>query len=171
MQMDAGLDTGPVLLEQRLAIGADETAGQLHDRLSVLGAQTLADGLGLLRAGMRPLRAAARRRRDVRAQAREGRSAARLVAARDRPRPQGTRVRSVADRRGRHRGRTRAHPWRDRDRSRHRRRTGRIVRTGREGIDIACGTGALRVRVLQRAGGKAITAADYLNARRDLQPA
>jgi methionyl-tRNA formyltransferase len=29
----------------------------------------------------------------------------------------------------------------------------------------------LRIRVLQRAGGKAITAADYLNARRDLRPA
>jgi methionyl-tRNA formyltransferase len=46
-----------------------------------------------------------------------------------------------------------------------------LLAAGREGIDIACGQGALRLRVLQRAGGKAITAADYLNARRDLQPA
>ena len=38
----------------------------------------------------------------------------------------------------------------------------------RDGIDIACGRGALRLRVVQREGGKAITAADYLNARRDL---
>ena len=39
----------------------------------------------------------------------------------------------------------------------------------RDGIDVACGEGALRIRVLQRAGGKLITAADYLNARRDLR--
>src|SRR6478752_8971362 len=55
MQMEKGLDTGPVLLAQRLPIGPDETGGQLHDRLAALGAQVLADGLGLLRAGMRPV--------------------------------------------------------------------------------------------------------------------
>jgi methionyl-tRNA formyltransferase len=37
---------------------------------------------------------------------------------------------------------------------------------GREGIDVACGNGVLRIRVLQRDGGKAITAADFINARR-----
>ena len=46
---------------------------------------------------------------------------------------------------------------------------GTLLRAGRDGLDIACGAGALRVRVLQREGGKAITAADYLNARRDLR--
>src|SRR3546814_4183365 len=45
MQMEAGLDTGPVLLSQPLDIGADETGGQLHDRLAALGAQVLSDGL------------------------------------------------------------------------------------------------------------------------------
>ncbi|MEQ4575552.1 MAG: methionyl-tRNA formyltransferase, partial [Gammaproteobacteria bacterium] len=55
MLMEAGLDTGPVLLEQRTPIGADETGGQLHDRLAELGAQVLSDGLGLLRAGIRPV--------------------------------------------------------------------------------------------------------------------
>src|SRR5690606_40107746 len=54
-QMEAGLDTGPVLLEQRTAIGEAETGGQLHDRLAELGAQVLGDGLGLLRAGIRPV--------------------------------------------------------------------------------------------------------------------
>ena len=53
MQMEKGLDTGPVLLAQALDIGANETGGQLHDRLSALGAQVLADGLGLLRASIR----------------------------------------------------------------------------------------------------------------------
>ena len=45
---------------------------------------------------------------------------------------------------------------------------GTLLRAGRDGIDIACGKDVLRIRVLQRDGGKAITAADYLNARRDL---
>ena len=45
---------------------------------------------------------------------------------------------------------------------------------GRDGIDIACGEGALRIRVLQREGGKAIAAAAALNgnflaSRRDLR--
>lgn len=39
MQMEAGLDTGPVLLETHTAIGARETTGQLHDRLAALGAE------------------------------------------------------------------------------------------------------------------------------------
>jgi methionyl-tRNA formyltransferase len=42
---------------------------------------------------------------------------------------------------------------------------GTVLHGGREGIDIACGEGALRIRTLQRPGGRAITAADYLNAR------
>jgi methionyl-tRNA formyltransferase len=45
---------------------------------------------------------------------------------------------------------------------------GTVLAAGRDGIDIACGDGVLRIRALQRAGGKVITAADYLNARRDL---
>lgn len=45
---------------------------------------------------------------------------------------------------------------------------GSVLAAGRDGIDVACGEGALRIRVLQREGGKAITAADFLNARRDL---
>ena len=43
-----------------------------------------------------------------------------------------------------------------------------MLAAGRDGIDVACGSGALCIRVLQRDGGKAITAADYINARRDL---
>ena len=46
---------------------------------------------------------------------------------------------------------------------------GTLLRASREGLDVACGEGVLRIRVLQREGGKAITAADYLNARPDLR--
>lgn len=45
MQMDAGLDTGNVLLERQLEIGEDETGAQLHDRLAALGASALLESL------------------------------------------------------------------------------------------------------------------------------
>ncbi len=48
MQMEAGLDTGPVLLSGRLPIAADETAGALHDKLAELGARLIVEALGQL---------------------------------------------------------------------------------------------------------------------------
>ena len=48
MQMEAGLDTGPVLLCKELPIGATETTAALHDRLSVLGAATIVEALAQL---------------------------------------------------------------------------------------------------------------------------
>jgi methionyl-tRNA formyltransferase len=45
MQMDQGLDTGDILLQQALPIGADATAGELHARLAVLGARMVVDVL------------------------------------------------------------------------------------------------------------------------------
>ncbi|MBP7000820.1 methionyl-tRNA formyltransferase [Amaricoccus sp.] len=48
MQMEAGLDTGPVLLAEPLPIGPEETAGALHDRLAALGARLIVDALARL---------------------------------------------------------------------------------------------------------------------------
>ena len=48
MQMEAGLDTGPVLAEARTAIGAEETTADLHDRLSAMGADLVVDVLDRL---------------------------------------------------------------------------------------------------------------------------
>jgi len=48
MQMDAGLDTGPVLLRHELEIGRDDTTGSLHDRLAGLGAEAITEALGRL---------------------------------------------------------------------------------------------------------------------------
>ena len=48
MQMEAGLDTGPVLLREATPIGATETTAQLHDRLSALGAVAVVRALGQL---------------------------------------------------------------------------------------------------------------------------
>ena len=169
MQMEAGLDTGPVLLHQELPIAATDTGGQLHDKLAELGAQVLSDGLGLLRAGIKPIarpqpeqgvtyahkldKAEAKLdwAQDAEALARTVRAfnpwpIAEALLAGERVRIHGAVALDVA----------------------HGQAPGTVLAAGREGIDIACGQGALRLRVLQREGGKAITAADYLNARRDL---
>ena len=172
MQMEAGLDTGPVMLSQQTPIGTEETGGQLHDRLAEMGAQVLADGLGLLRAGMRP---------QGRAQPVEGVTYAHKLekneAQLDWSQPAEVLARKVrafepwpvaeAVVAGE---RLRIHGAVSLDLA-HASAPGTLLSATRQGLDIACGQGALRLRVIQRDGGKAITAADYLNARRDLSNA
>jgi methionyl-tRNA formyltransferase len=51
MKMDEGLDTGPVALTERVAIRPNETAGELHDRLMQSGATLMVEALGKLEAG------------------------------------------------------------------------------------------------------------------------
>ncbi|PJE30590.1 Methionyl-tRNA formyltransferase [Pseudooceanicola marinus] len=48
MQMEAGLDTGPVLLREATPIGAEEVTSELHDRLSVMGARMIVEALDRL---------------------------------------------------------------------------------------------------------------------------
>ena len=167
MKMEKGLDTGPVLLSLRTSIGAAETGGQLHDRLATLGAQVLADGLGLLRAGMRPVpqpqpdAGVTYAHKLDKAEARLDWSQPAEVLARKvrafNPWPMAEA--QLAGERVRIHGAI-AVPVA------HARAPGEVLLASRAGIDVACGEGALRIRVLQREGGKAITAADYLNARR-----
>ena len=169
MQMEAGLDTGPVLLSQHTPIADTDTGGLLHDRLAQMGAQVLSDGLGLLRAGLKPV-AQPQPAEGVTYAHKLDKAEARLDWSQDaavlvrkvrafNPWPiaeaalAGERVRihgaiALDDNRGK--------------------APGTVIGASREGIDIACGQGTLRLRVVQREGGKAITAADYLNARRDL---
>jgi methionyl-tRNA formyltransferase len=52
MQLDEGMDTGPVYLERRVAIDPDETAGELLDRLAPIGAEALLEVIAALAAGM-----------------------------------------------------------------------------------------------------------------------
>lgn len=170
MQMEAGLDTGPVLLHQELPIAATDTGGQLHDKLAELGAQVLSDGLGLLRAGIKPI-ARPQPELGVTYAHKLDKAEAKLDWAQD----AGALARTVRA----------FNPWPiaeatlagERVRihgavaleADHGQAPGTVLAASRDGIDIACGQGALRLRVLQREGGKAITAADYLNARRDLR--
>jgi methionyl-tRNA formyltransferase len=76
MQMEAGLDTGPVLLRQATAIGAEETTADLHDRLRRDGRGTDPSGAG--GADRLPAVPQSRRRRDLCRQDRQGRGAGRL---------------------------------------------------------------------------------------------
>jgi methionyl-tRNA formyltransferase len=52
MQLDEGMDTGPVFLERRVAIDPDETAGELLERLAPIGAQALIEAIAAIEAGM-----------------------------------------------------------------------------------------------------------------------
>ena len=169
MQMEKGLDTGPVLLAQALDIGPQETGGQLHDRLSELGAQVLADGLGLLRASIQlpphpqPVEGVTYAHKIDKAEARlDWTQPATALANKVRAfNPWPMAEAQLAGERVRLHGAVALDEAHGAD-------PGAVLRASRDGIDIACGEGALRIRVLQREGGKAITAADYLNARRDL---
>ncbi|GGE33417.1 methionyl-tRNA formyltransferase [Agaricicola taiwanensis] len=51
MQMEEGLDTGPVAMEERIEIGRDDAAGDLHDRLARLGADLMHRALGAVMRG------------------------------------------------------------------------------------------------------------------------
>ena len=57
MLMDAGMDTGDVVLQERTPIAPGERYGELHDRLAVFGAQALSHALDLARSGHIPHRA------------------------------------------------------------------------------------------------------------------
>ena len=168
MQMEKGLDTGPVLLAQAIDIGPAETGGQLHDRLSELGARVLGDALGLLRATIQlpphpqPEDGATYAHKLDKAEARLDWSLPATALANKvrafNPCPMADAM-LLGER-------VRIHGAVALDEA-HGARPGEVLRSGRDGIDIACGDGVLRIRVLQRDGGKAITAADYVNARRN----
>ena len=51
MQMDEGLDTGPMLLKEDLCLAAEETTASLHDRLAAMGARLIVETLELAACG------------------------------------------------------------------------------------------------------------------------
>ncbi len=171
MQMEAGLDTGPVMLQRRTPIQRDDTGGSLHDRLSALGAELLAEGLRRVLAGETLLATPqsengatyAHKLDKAEAKLDFSRTAIELerqVRAFD---PWPVAEGAIAGEMLRIRA---AHAI-TRD---HHAEPGQVLTSGREGIEIACGQDALRVTAVQRAGGRQISAVDYLNGRPKLLP-
>jgi methionyl-tRNA formyltransferase len=173
MRMEAGLDTGPVLLERRTPITDTDTGGSLHDRLSALGAEVLAEGLArtlqgeVLAAVPQPEDGVTYAHKLDKSEARLDFSRpavelARKVRAFD-PWP-GTDAGIAGESVRVWRAEARMHEVADTGAA----APGELVAASRDGIDIAFGDGVLRILELQRAGGRRNGAADDLNGRTDL---
>ncbi|MCX7564485.1 methionyl-tRNA formyltransferase [Xanthomonadaceae bacterium XH05] len=169
MQMEKGLDTGPVLLHETTPIALDDTGGSLHDRLAQVGAETLAEGLAQLRESDAALPSEIQDHVQATYAHKLDKAEARL----DWQRPAVELARKVRA----------FSPWPvaeatlDGERLRIHRAValegggepGQIIAAGRDGIDVACGDGVLRLLDVQRDGGKTMAAANYLNARSQLR--
>jgi methionyl-tRNA formyltransferase len=164
MQMEAGLDTGPVLACKSCAIAADDTGSRLHDKLALQGARLLAANLDALERG----HLVPRPQDD--AQASYAGKLEKSEACIDWGRPATDLARMVrafnswpvAETRydGRQlriweaipvQGDVTVPP-------------GTVLSATREGIDVACGDGHLRILRLQLPGARAVPAADFINA-------
>ena len=172
MQMDAGLDTGDMLLTEPTPMAAPDPPATLHDRLAVLGGRMLVDALAQVAAGtLRPVPQPAQgityaHKIDKAESGIDWSLPAAMIGQRIRafdPFPGastllGTEVVKV---------------WNYKIDSLKRlpdKRYGHILSINADGITVACGEGtALRLTVLQRPGGKRLPAADFLRGF-DLQP-
>jgi methionyl-tRNA formyltransferase len=160
MQMDAGLDTGPVLSQHRLAIDANDDAGSLHDKLAALGAEAMVLALAEIAAG--------------RARALPQPEAGILYAHKLTPQDAEIdwsqscvqierRLRAMRPAPGARtllRGES-LKLWRASCDARVG-VAGTVLASGSAGVLIACGEGALQVTELQRAGGRRLAAGDFL---------
>jgi methionyl-tRNA formyltransferase len=158
MQMDAGLDTGAMLLREALTIRPGETTGELHDRLATLGAESICRALATLddltpqpqpEAGIIYAHKIGKDEAQLDWQA-ESSSLARKVAAYN-PFPG-----AGCDLAG-----TPVKVWRA-EAVAGNGHSGQILRADAAGIVVACGEGALRITELQKAGGRRLASADFL---------
>jgi len=158
MQMEAGLDTGPMLLKVRTPIVPSDTGGSLHDRLAALGAQAVVEAVARLQAGSLP----GERQDDTLAT--YAHKLSKDEARLDWQRPAAELERLVRA----------FNPWPICHSSLagdvlkvHAARLvpgqgepGRILAAGKDGLTVACGTGALQLTRLQLPGGKPLDFAD-----------
>lgn len=169
MQMDAGLDTGPVLLQRRLAISASHTGGSLRDELSKLGAAALVEALEDLAAGTlkprpQPSEGITYAPRIAKSEARidwsrDAREIERQIRAFD-PRPvaetvlEGETVRIYQ---------AEAEPAIEnvslKDSKKH--DPGSIIDVQADFVRVQCGVGRLRIKAVQRPGRRRVSARDY----------
>ena len=166
MQMEAGLDTGPMLLTRATPIAARETAASLHDRLAALGALALLDSLDDIARGNATPREQPQAGVTYAAKIRKEEAAidwSRPAAEIDRqirafnPWP-------IAETRwnGQQLRVWEALPLESSASS----SPGTVLASSAAGIDVAAGDGSLRLTRVQIAGRKAMAAADFLKAHR-----
>jgi methionyl-tRNA formyltransferase len=160
MRMEAGLDTGPMLLKESLPIADTDTAGSLHDKLAKVGARLIVEVLPRLERGefpgeIQPAEGVTYAAKLEKAEAAlDWRRPALLLDRAVRafnPFPGAT---AQID------GQTikvwGAEPALEAG------APGLVLAAGAEGIVVACGEGALRLTELQKSGGKRLSAADFL---------
>ncbi|SSC65568.1 methionyl-tRNA formyltransferase [Ciceribacter selenitireducens] len=161
MKMDKGLDTGPVALTRKVAIGPDMTAGELHDRLSAVGAEAMVEAMAALEAGT--LATVPQSDEGVVYAAKIDKSETRIDFSRDGAEVH-NHIRSLSPFPG---------AWFELAVNGKPERVKVLGSTPAEGegapgavldrsLTIACGQGAVRLTRLQRAGGKQLDAADFL---------
>ncbi len=171
MQMDAGLDTGDMLLMERLAIAPTDTTATLHDRLAALGGRMIVEALELaacggLKAVPQPTEGITYAHKIEKAESTIDWSLPATVI--------GQRIRAFDPFPGASTecaGET-IKVWSyeiDSNKSNTDKRQGQILSVNGDGVTVACGEGTLRLTTLQRAGGKRLAAADFLRGF-DLQP-
>ena len=164
MQMEAGLDTGPMLYKEVITIGESETGGQLHDRLAPLGAQALMKALALLAADQfepeiqdDSLANYAHKLEKSEAKidwARPASELERMVRAFN---PWPVAYTSLGDKTLR--------VWQATSLDqRAEGPAGTVMATSAAGIDVSTGEGVLRISELQPQGKRAMSARDFLNA-------
>ena len=165
MQMEAGLDTGPMLLKVRTPIADDDTGGTLHDRLASLGPQAVLEAIAGLAAGSLigevqddSLATYAHKLNKDEARLDWTRPAVelqRLIRA-FHPWPichstlNGEALKVHAAELGEGSG-----------------APGSLLAADKQGLTVACGQGALRLTRLQLPGGKALNFSDLYNSRRE----
>ncbi|HQD15216.1 MAG TPA: methionyl-tRNA formyltransferase, partial [Ottowia sp.] len=164
MQMDAGLDTGDMLLVQALPIGPRATTASLHDELAALGGQLIVQALqqagqGTLRSVPQPAEGVSYAHKiDKHEAAIDWRQPAALIERRIRafdPFPGASTTLGDAA----------IKLWSSEIDSFLRTpdaRCGQILAINDAGITVACGDGALRLTELQRPGGKRLPAREFL---------
>ena len=164
MQMDAGLDTGDMLLVQTLPINPQDTTESLHDALAALGARLIVQALQQAQTGaLQGVAQAAdgicyAHKIDKREAALDWSQPASTLARRVRafnPFPVASSVLG---------GET-IKFWRVQALPPHSRaaQPGEVIAVSAEGVDIATASGVLRATRLQKAGGKPLEAADFLH--------
>ena len=160
MQMDAGLDTGAMLLAEPVPIAADDSTATLHDRLAVLGGRLIVEALELaacggLKATPQPVEGVTYAHKIDKAEASiDWRQSAALIERRLRafdPFPgASTELGGLALKCWR------AEPGVGRG------APGEVLAAGDDGITVACGDMALRLTELQRPGSKRLPARQFL---------